>query len=122
LEGDDPGCHRDRAERHQHIDCQRSGVTLGKRLETVGFLRSTLSPLVPDGALFLPVEGPLRPDRVRVRPYARKTGFLVSFGATARIIWLTDVLAPGFQALRSRDGASRNRERRSREDQKCHRF
>jgi hypothetical protein len=27
FEGDNSGCHRDRAKRHQHIDRQRSGVT-----------------------------------------------------------------------------------------------
>ena len=67
----------DRANRHQHIDRERPGVTLGKRLESVGLLRRTLSPMVLGAALFLPVEGPLRPDRARVRSSARKTGFLV---------------------------------------------
>jgi hypothetical protein len=43
LEADDPGCHGDRAKRQQHIDRQRSGITLGKRLEPLGLLRGKLA-------------------------------------------------------------------------------
>jgi len=43
FEGDDPGCHRDRAKRHQHIDRQRSGVTSSERLEPLGLLRGKLT-------------------------------------------------------------------------------
>jgi hypothetical protein len=43
LEGDDPGCHRDRAKRYQHIDRQRSGVPFGKSLEPLSFVRAKLA-------------------------------------------------------------------------------
>jgi hypothetical protein len=44
-----PGCHCDRAKRHQHIDRQRSGVTLGKRLKPLGLLPGQLAVLYQPG-------------------------------------------------------------------------
>jgi hypothetical protein len=170
VRGRDPGCHRDRTKRHQHIDRQRAGVTLGKRMKPLSLLRGELafvyqpgdfendpdgwlsfprvscrqlarpledasepvirsskssrplclvirdpntketvgaatkaslrgasrpsilrdrdlrpldrtfaSLVVPDVALFLPVRGPLRPNRARVRSSARKDGFLTIY-------------------------------------------
>ena len=49
VEGDDPGYHRNRAKRHQNIDRQRSGVTLGKRLEPRGLLGGKLALLYKPG-------------------------------------------------------------------------
>ena len=43
FEGDDPGCRGDRAKRHQDTDRQRSGVTLGERLEPLRLLRGELA-------------------------------------------------------------------------------
>jgi hypothetical protein len=43
FQGDDPGCHRDYAKRHQHVDRQRSGITLGECLEPLGLLRGELA-------------------------------------------------------------------------------
>ena len=49
FEGDDPGCHRDRAKRHQHIDRERSGITRGKRLKPLSLLRGELTFLYQPG-------------------------------------------------------------------------
>ena len=49
FEGDDPDCHRDRTKRHQHIDRQRSGITLGKRLKPLGLLSGKLALLYQPG-------------------------------------------------------------------------
>ena len=63
FERDDPGCHRDRTKRHQHIYRQRSGVTLGKRLESVGLLRGEL------GLLYQPSDVENDPDGRPPREY-----------------------------------------------------